>query len=520
MQLRPHQDKAIEMLRQSLMEGKKRPILAAPTAFGKTITAAAIIKSAVEKGKRVVFICDRVKLVEQALESMDVHGIDAGVIQADHWRTDYSKPVQIASWQTLYKKIEKFGTQAFPFDLAIVDECHTIYNSMTELMGKLNAIPFIGLSATPYTRGLGKIWNNLIVPTTPRDLLAEGYLCPAEYYGGHKIALEGVKSRSTNGVLDYDPNSLDEAMENDTTLIGDVIVNWRKHAEGRQTVAFAPSIRHSKALVEKFRAEGIAAEHVDGYMDQEERDAIIEAHDKGEFLILSCSRLLNTGWDSPATSCIIDCFPTRSISVYIQRIGRGLRTCEGKTECVVLDHANNVSRFGFAEDWYPTHLDMDEGKYNEKKLTNKEDEEFEPKVHDCPQCYRNFIGIRCSCGYELPIKVQMENTQEELQKITKAENKMVSKEDKISFYAQLKNYAHQHNYSQKWADHKYRERFGAWYGYGDKYNLPMETVTPETASWIKSRQIAWAKSKERSPAFKEALDAVAQAVINGEFSTR
>jgi superfamily II DNA or RNA helicase len=495
--LRPHQEKAIAMLRQSLQTGHKRPLLAAPTAFGKTITAAYIAKSAVERGKRVVFIADRVKLVNQALEAMDVHGIDAGVIQADHWRTDYSKPVQIASWQTLAKKIEKHGTQAFPFDLAIVDECHTIYKSMTDIMGQLNLIPFIGLSATPYTKGLGLVWDDLLVPVTPRELLAEGYLCPADYYGGHKISVEGVKSRTVNGVTDYDPTALAEAVEGDTQLVGGVIDNWLKHANGRQTVAFTPSIIHSKALVREFQDAGISAEHVDGYMDHQERDDIIEAHNNGEFTILSCSRLLNTGWDSPITSCIIDCFPTRSISTYVQRIGRGLRTAEDKTECIVLDHAQNVSRFGFAEDWYPTKLDDGSDKYNEKKLTNQDEEKTEPKVRDCPQCYREFIGIRCSCGYEIPIKEQIETTQEELQKLEKAEAKMATKEDKISFYAQLKNYAHQKNYNPSWACHKYREKFGTWYGYGNKHNLPMETITPEVQSWITSRQIAWAKGKDK-----------------------
>lgn len=768
MQLRPHQEKAIEMLKQSLRTGHKRPLLAAPTAFGKTITAAYIAKKAVAKGKRVVFIADRVKLVNQALEAMDVHGIDAGVIQADHWRTDYSKPVQIASWQTLAKKIEKHGTQAFPFDLAIVDECfpagtlidtpsgkkpielvrcgdtvynacgvgnvmsasakysesivevsfndgskirctenhpiftgtgwtkagelalrqrviriedmpslwesvwskdcigksgsfrggleqkenllkvlleevgesyaqqreqgknasdidkyraqaesywrkwqgnnkaseafnepsrewvdcgvcssnwdqgvewqeataplqnrycesrkddcdrggwnesllskearagqtedgsfdvlrvegvqviergctvynigvsghpsyfangvlvhncHTIYKSMTDIMDQLNLIPFIGLSATPYTKGLGLVWDDLLVPVTPRELLAEGYLCPADYYGGHKISVEGVKSRTVNGVTDYDPNALAEAVEGDTQLVGGVIDNWLKHAKGRQTVAFTPSIAHSKQLVREFQEAGISAEHVDGYMDHEERDDIIEAHNNGEFTILSCSRLLNTGWDSPITSCIIDCFPTRSISTYVQRIGRGLRTAEGKTECIVLDHAQNVSRFGFAEDWYPTKLDDGSDKYNERKLTNKDEEKTEPKVRDCPQCYREFIGIRCSCGYEIPIKEQIETTQEELKKLEKAEAKIATKEQKISFYAQLKNYAHQKNYNPSWADHKYREKFGTWYGYGNKHNLPMENVTPEVQSWITSRQIAWAKSKENA----------------------
>ena len=105
-------------------------------------------------------------------------------------------------------------------------------------------------------------------------------------------------------------------------------------------MAFSPSIKHSKYLVEQFQQAGISAEHIDGYMDVEEREDVLKAHDRGEFLILSCSRLLNTGWDSPSTSCLIDCFPTKSYITYVQRIGRVMRTADGK-ENAKNNHAGN-----------------------------------------------------------------------------------------------------------------------------------------------------------------------------------
>ena len=96
--LRPHQEMAIEMLRESLRQGKNRPILAAPCSFGKTITAAAILKSALEnKGKRGIFIMDRIKLVQQTQEAFTSFGLDFGVIQGNHELTKSSAPIQIAS---------------------------------------------------------------------------------------------------------------------------------------------------------------------------------------------------------------------------------------------------------------------------------------------------------------------------------------------------------------------------------------------------------------------------------------
>ena len=493
MQLRPHQDLAINLLRQSLSQGHKRPILAAPTSFGKTITAAAIIKSAVSKGKKVVFICDRIKLVQQAVDSMMSHGIEVGVMQGDHWMTDPSKRVQVASIQTLAARA-KNSRRHLEFDLAIVDECHTVPKYLVELMEMYNAVPFIGLSATPMSRGLGKYYDDLIVPITTRDLQAQGFICPADYYAGRKIAMEGVRTKALpTGGYDYDDRDLSANIEKDTKLNGDIIKNWKLHAEGRQTVAFTPSIRHSKQLVKEFQEAGIGAEHIDGYMNHEEREAILKAHDNGEFLILSCSRLLNTGWDSPKTSCLIDAFPTRSKITWVQRVGRVLRTSPGKENAIILSHTNNVAMHGFAEDITPAELDDGEKQYNEKNLTTDKDKP-EPKMRECPQCYREFFGIRCSCGYEVPIKVQMETTDEELQKVAKADNKIYSKEQKEVWLGSLLKHARMKGYSEGWAKHKYKEKFGVWPN--KIQNTHVSEIPKEISSWIVSQNIRWSKRKD------------------------
>ncbi|HAR76089.1 MAG TPA: hypothetical protein DCR60_07740, partial [Psychrobacter sp.] len=298
MNLRPHQEQAIQMLRQSLRSGKRRPILAAPCSFGKTITAAALMASVVARGKKGIFICDRIKLVQQSLEEFTNHGLQFGVIQGNHELTNRHAPIQIASIQTLARR-----PRLPEFDLAIVDECQTHYASLTKIMEKYNNVPFIGLSATPYSKGLGKHYDDLIVPITPRELLEQGYLCPVDYYGGRNVNLKGVKTKAlSTGGSDYDPASLAAATEEDEGLVGDIVRNWLEHGENGQTIAFAPSIKHSKHLVETFNNAGITAEHIDGYMDAEQRQVIYDAHDRGEFKILSCSRLLNTGYDAPTVT--------------------------------------------------------------------------------------------------------------------------------------------------------------------------------------------------------------------------
>jgi len=362
MELRPHQELAVQMLRDSLRRGNKRPILAAPCSFGKTITAAYMLKAAAEKGKRAIFICDRIKLVQQALEAFDLHGMDVGVIQSNHERTNWDAPIQIASIHTMVRR-----SRMIEFDFAIVDECHIVYDSLKKYMDMYTAVPFIGLSATPYAKGLGKYYDDLVVPISPRTLLEKQYLTPVDYYGGARPNLKGVKTKALRtGGSDWDERALSDAIDKDEKLAGDIVKNWFKHAEGKQTIAFSPSIKHSKHMVELFQANGVPAVHIDGYMDDEERQWIFKAHDAGEFKILSCSRLLNTGYDAPQVECLIDCFPTKSIISYVQRAGRIMRTAPGKERAIYLDHAGNVRRHGFAEDIIPEELDDGSKRFNER----------------------------------------------------------------------------------------------------------------------------------------------------------
>jgi len=486
MELRPHQVKAIEMIRHSLKTGHKRPLLAAPCSFGKTITAAWLLKAAAEKGKRVIFFADRVKLIDQTVNAFEALGLDFGVMQAQHYQTDHTKLVQIASVQTVARRERKPE-----FDLAIVDECATMYDSLTQLMDRYNQVPFIGLSATPYSKGLGKVYDDLLVPITTQELLDQGYLCPVDYYGGRSVSTKGIKTKALKtGGSDYDPEALSEAIENDKELAGDIVKNFMEHGVG-QTIAFSPSIKHSKFLVDLFLDAGISAAHIDGYMDEEERKRLFRAHDDGTIKILSCSRLLNTGYDAPTVRTLIDCFPTRSLIVYQQRAGRIFRTAPGKDKAIYLDHAGNVARHGFAESLIPSVLDDGEQNFQEQRQV-KEREEKEKRVQTCPVCKRQMMGIRCACGYMIPIREQLETDGTMLQRIEKS--RTYSMAEKSEWYSSLLRYARLKGYSEGWAAHKYREKFTVW---PRSLNVnPNRPMLPEVEKWLVHKQIKWSKGRE------------------------
>jgi len=480
MKLRPHQEQAIEQLRISIAKGNKRPILGACCSFGKTVTAMTILINAANKGKQCIFFCDRVKLVQQALAAFDNAGVEVGVIQSAHERTNRSALIQIASIQSVARMQRKPE-----FDLAIVDECHTHYKTTQELMDRYSNVPFIGLSATPFSKGLGKAYNDLIVPITTRQLLDKGYLCPVKYYGGQQADTKGVKTkRLPTGGKDYDPKDLSKAIERDSEyLTGDIIINWTKLAYNRPTIAFSPSVKHSKYLVDQFNKAGIPAVHIDGYMDEQERQMIYQAHELGEFKILSCSMLLGTGFDAPYISCIIDCYPTQSKIQFLQRTGRIMRLHDSKEFSVYLDHAGNVATHGFAEDIVPESLDDGEKKYDER---NQIKEKKEPKSRDCPQCGGIMIGIRCRCGYEIPIHEVIKTTEEELTLLKGKPVEMYDDDHRAVWLGSLKLYAQQKGFQDGWAYHNYVKKFKS---KPDMKPAPVTKIHPNVEGYIKHLQI-------------------------------
>jgi len=488
--LREHQTRAIEQLRHSIKKGNKRIVLAAPCSFGKTITAVEILINVVKNGKKGIFICDRIKLVQQSLEAFDRAGIRVGVMQGDHWRTDPNADIQIASIQTLSRR----RYQPI-FHVAIVDECHTHYKHLTELMEKNSKVIFIGLSATPYSKGLGKHYQDLIVPITTEQLLDKDYLCPVKYYGGNHVDLSKVKTkRLPTGGVDYDPKSLAQVTE-ESDLVGDIVENFKRFGKG-QTIAFSPSIKTSKKLVEMFEKQGISAVHIDGYMDDEERQIIYESHDEGDFQVLSCSQLLNTGYDAPKVQTLIDLKPTKSLISFVQRAGRIMRIHPNKTEAVYLDHAGNVQWHGFPESIVPESLDTGDKTYNERELTK---EKKESQLSVCPRCFQHFV-VKCVCGFERPPKEILKSDDQILKELKKA-NRETSKEDKARWLGEFQFYAKKKGYKPGWASWAYRSKFGVW----PNAVTPQPSIhlSNEVQSFVKHLQIKRVKSVSRhSSSFK------------------
>ncbi len=493
--LRPYQAQALDKLRAALARKLKRLMLYSPTGSGKTEIGFAVILGVLAKGGKVAFIANRKELVGQASRRLTAAGIAHGILQADNTRS--------LDARVLVCSIDTIARRGLPSDLSliIIDEAHAVAGSVKyrELLFSRNLVPVVGLSATPFSPGLGRhydelrgpLFEELVEAITIRELIDLGFLVDVDCYAPANPDLTGVKTqKGIGGELDYNETQLGEAM-NKPALVGDIVAHWLKLARGMQTVVFATNIAHSQHIVAEFLAAGITAEHIDYHHDDDERAAILGRFARGETMVLSNSALLAEGWDCPQVECMILARPTKSLIRYIQMVGRVLRPHDGKERAILLDHSGTVLRLGFATDDLP--LDLDDGTAN-KSGKQKPKKPSEPKpcakchfvkpagVHACPQC-----------GFAPTRQSDVEAADGELVKLDR--KKPATADRKQHVFSQLLQVCRTKGYRAGWAANKYRDMFGVW-----PRNLRDVEAAPtgEIMSWLKSQQIrfAHAKSKE------------------------
>jgi DNA repair protein RadD len=480
--LRLHQERGLSGLRRSLASGHKRPMLQAPTAFGKTLLAAHIVTGALGKGKRVAFCVPRLTLIDQTVAAFAYEGILAvGVMQGYHPLTDGSQPVQVCSAQTLSRR-------KYPdVDLVIVDEAHEHHKSIFRWMADCPDIPFVGLSATPWSRGLGKHYDDLIVAATTSELIDAGYLADFVAYAPSDPDLSDVSTRAG----EFQQDELADAMDT-AQITGDIIETWLKRGDNRPTVAFCVNRNHAKHVAERFEEAGVAVEYIDGETSREDRERAFSRFKSGETKVLASIGVLTTGFDADVR-CIIDAQPTKSRILFVQKIGRGLRTAEGKDKLIILDHAGNHLRLGRVTDISQTRLD--DGK---KREGSGKKEKSEPLPKLCPEC-KAVLGYNAreclACGTPIVATSMVHETEGELVEVGSLK-RGAGKDgpaEKAQFLAGLRWIAREKGRSPGWVSHNFREKFGVWpnaYGW-----VQPEEPSLKTLNWVKSRAIAYAKRR-------------------------
>jgi DNA repair protein RadD len=481
--LRPHQVSLLAELDTAIATGCKRIVAQAPTGFGKTIVGAHRLRLLQDAGKRAIFTVPALSLIDQTVEKLYAEGVrDVGVIQANHLMTNYARPIQIASVQTLQRR------EVPDADEIIIDEVHRWYKFYPKLLSdpRFADVPIIGLTATPWTKGLGKYFSRLIIGETTQGLINSKYLSPFRAFAPASPDLTGVRTLAG----DYHEGDLGKAM-NKVVLVADVVETWLERAAGRPTLCFAVDRAHAKALQEKFLAAGICAEYIDCYTEAPERNAIARRFHAGELKVVCNVGCLTTGidWD---VRCIILARPTKSEMLFVQMVGRGLRTAPGKDNCLILDHSDNHTRLGFVTDIH--HDELDDGKTPLSRRAAKD----EPLPKKCPKC--TFLKppkmLQCPCCGYIPVpQPRAVHTNGELIELaSRNEAQPISEKERRIWYTELKAIQVERKYQAGWTAHKFKEKFGHFppWSYND---LTPSEPSVTTRNWVRSRQIAYAKAQ-------------------------
>jgi len=416
-ELFPHQQEAVTKVREAFKSGYKKICLQAPTGMGKTVIATHIIQGALAKGNKVLFLVHLKELIEQTAKAQTEAGLQYGYISAEYPFTK-NKQLYLASTQTLGRRLTKLN---IPFDLIIYDECHhSMAKTNLEILEHYKNTPMIGLTATPERldgKGLDAIFDKLVTSISVAELIKLGYLCKFDYYAPKSgINFEAVHTLAG----DYNPKELGEEIDK-TTIFGKAVEHYKKYIDGEPAICFCLNIKHSIKVTNEFKAAGIPAAHIDSKIPKSERAKIVNSFRRGEIKVLSNVNLITEGFDVPACKGIFLLRPTKSLTLFLQMVGRGLRRNWNVTPeedlCCIFDHVENWKEHGSPDDEREWDL---AGRPPKDKVNKQKSDKKYINCTSCSHLYDLKKVKQCpKCGnQEIFETTEIQHTDGQLEKIT------------------------------------------------------------------------------------------------------
>ena len=481
--LRDYQEASENAVREA-MRTFSAVLLVLPTGAGKTVLFSSIARKAALKGKRVLILAHRDTLIKQASRKLNDYGVAHGIIMAG-FSPNPRRLVQVASVQTLVRRLKQMQARGEKFDLIVIDEAHL--SSAKSYMVIREAFPdarVLGVTGSPIRLdgkglgvGAGGMFEHIVVGVNIRHLIDNGFLVQPTYYGSREqVDLSGVKKIAG----DYDAEALAGVMDK-PKITGNAIEHWKRICPGVPAAAWCVNVAHAKHVAEEFNAAGIPAMALSGESTSEERDAANRALENGTLKVVTSAMLLVEGWDCPVIGAAILLRPTMSLASYLQFVGRSLRTIyapgmpldtveqrfaaidagpKGR-KAFILDHCDLWKKHGFADEVREWSLD---GVIKAKGKKKAEDKPL--PVAQCPKCYlvHDPAPVCPGCGHVYEAKVRkLEYAEGELTEITadmalRMKNQRHAEVRGAKTIEDLERIAAQRGYSPGWAKATFNAR--------------------------------------------------------------
>ncbi len=354
--LRDYQEDLLDEVQVALSSEKARVMMQLPTGGGKTVIAGALLNHWLTHGRKAVWLTHRRELVLQTRELLASANVEAMV--DTHWISGDDAParrnrVVILMAQTVSRRTSGniVWTKYNNDDLMIIDEAHHAAadgwtRAMQQWPGRI-----LGMTATPWRlsqkEGFDHLFNALVCGPSVVDLQSGQHLCSAHVLRpssqwivrGGAIGMDG----------DFTETGIEVANQSHILTAG-ALRFWQEHAQGRQTIVYAVSVDHAHNLAAVFNDAGVPAALMLGETRDEERTRHITAFTRGNLRVLVNVSVATEGFDLPDASCVVITRPTKSLTLYLQMVGRGLRPKESNGNCLILDLAANAEFLGLPED--------------------------------------------------------------------------------------------------------------------------------------------------------------------------
>lgn len=338
--LKSHQEDALNNLKAMREKDQTIAMLYEATGTGKTVTA---VSDAKQVGLRTLFLAHTKELMYQAANQFSKlwPEVTVGLFGDGHQEGDAH--VVCGTVQSVEKNIDIFRPDSFGY--LVIDECHHgTADTYKKILSYFRPEFTLGLTATPErTDGedLLNIFQTVAHKLDIQSAVETGVLVPVRC-----IRVKTNIDLSDVRINGFKYNALDletKIMIPDRNRL--IVETYLEYANGKPSVVFCTSVNHANEVAALFNAHGVEARAVSGSTKPAERTRILKQYEQGEIPVLCACDLLNEGWDSPRTEVLFMARPTMSKTIYMQQLGRGMRTCEGKDFLMVFDFVDNANMF-------------------------------------------------------------------------------------------------------------------------------------------------------------------------------
>ena len=418
--LRDYQQKTVDEVYNSWQRGNRNICVSISTGGGKSVIMSSIALNFKKQHRNVAVIAHRNELVSQMSCHLARVGVYHRIIASNStiaqitrkhralFGKSFVSPTELTAVggvDTLISRYESLKAWAEQISLWECDECH--HNLRLNKWGKVtdmfkNAYG-LGVTATPDRadgQGIGRqadgCIDDLIIGPSMRMLIDRGYLADYEIVCPISDLKVDDSQLSANG--DWSNQTLRKAAKK-SKIVGDVVQNYIKYANGRQAIVFATDVETADEISKDFNEHNIKAVSLNGTSQSAYREQSLDLFAKSKIQVVVNVDLFDEGLDVSGCDVVIMARPTASLGKYLQEIGRGLRPAPGKT-ALIIDHVSNVIRHGLPD--MPREWSLDRRQKKAKQV--KDPDEIELTVcKNCLKPYEKFRTICPYCGHEKPL---------------------------------------------------------------------------------------------------------------------